>query len=413
MSSLQRVLDGVSVLDFTQIGAGPTCTMLLADLGASVIKVEPLEGELGRRLGPGWIGDEAALFHGFNRNKKSISIDLKSSSGADVARRLASRAHIVVESMRPGVMDRLGLGQAKLKEINPDLIWCSISAYGQNGPYAQRAGVDGILQADSGLMSLIGFAHTGPAKVQTPIVDVFTGYVAAFSVLAAVLATRSGPVPPIDVSLFRSAIALQQAALTSFLADSHLPEKQGSAAPYSAPNEAFETADGWIMVAAYNGGRWERLCACLGMTELAGDERFRNSSLRVANRQAMVDTLTPLFKAANTSHWLKVLEAADILCAPVSTYDRLLEHPQLITTNVLTTVDDRRHGSVRMPDFPVRVAGVEPRKPSPAPALGEDTVQILSELGLSGDEIQRLLDAGVARAAPATTTSLSTKELIQ
>ncbi|WP_197486929.1 CaiB/BaiF CoA transferase family protein, partial [Rhizobium bangladeshense] len=165
---LSKALDGVTVIDFTHIGAGPTSTMLLADMGANVIKIEPPEGELGRKLGPSWIGKDSALFHGFNRNKLGVTLDLKSSAGLDAARRLVSNADVVVESMRPGVMARLGLGFDALRALNPRIVYCSISAYGQSGPYAERPGVDGILQADSGLMSIIGTENAEPSKVQAP-----------------------------------------------------------------------------------------------------------------------------------------------------------------------------------------------------------------------------------------------------
>ena len=239
---LRNALDGLIVVDFTQIGAGPTCTMLMADMGARVIKVESPEGELGRGLGPAWIGDDAALFHGFNRNKLGVSIDLKSVSGVAVAMRLIAGADVVVESMRPGVMSRLGLGFDQLAEQHPGLIYCSISAYGQSGPYADRAGVDGIVQADSGLMSLIGIEGSEPCKVQAPVVDVMTGYVASMAILAKLAQrARDERGGHLDVNLLNCALALQQSSITSYFADGELPVRAGSAAPYSAPNQAFET----------------------------------------------------------------------------------------------------------------------------------------------------------------------------
>ena len=286
---LRHALDGLIVIDFTQIGAGPTCTMLLADMGARVIKVEPPEGELGRGLGPGWIGDDSALFHAFNRNKLGVCVDLKSPQGLEVAKRLLAQADVLVESMRPGVMDRLGLGFEQLRAEHPRLIYCSVSAYGQAGPYASHAGVDGILQADSGLMSLIGSPDNEPAKVQAPVVDVVTGYVACVGILAKLAQReRDGLGGQLDVNLLNCALALQQPALTSYLANGVLPERIGSAAPYSAPNEAFQTADGWIMVAAYIGDRWSRLCTALNLPHLIADERFDTSAHRVANRAAVV-----------------------------------------------------------------------------------------------------------------------------
>ncbi|MET3616278.1 crotonobetainyl-CoA:carnitine CoA-transferase CaiB-like acyl-CoA transferase [Rhizobium aquaticum] len=347
---MRHALGGVRVVDFTQIAAGPTCTMLLADLGAQVIKVEAPEGDLGRKLGPGWIGDDASLFHAVNRNKQGIALDLKSPGGVDVARRLAASADVMVESMRPGVMTRLGLGYARVAEDNPRLIYCAISAYGQSGPYAGKAGVDGILQADSGLMSIIGSAGGDPVKVQAPAVDVFSGNVAAMAILAKLhQRNRDGQGGFLDVNLLNAALALQHSSIANYLADCVLPERIGSAAPYSAPNEAFETSDGWIMVAAYNGGRWERLCVQLGCPEIQDDPRFRTSSDRVANRTDMRNILAPCFRSQSTSHWLKKLTEADILCAPVATYANLLEHPQVEANGMITQVSHPRFGMISAP----------------------------------------------------------------
>ncbi|VTU20331.1 CaiB/BaiF CoA transferase family protein [Variovorax sp. RA8] len=399
---LRHALDGLTVVDFTQIGAGPTCTMLLADMGARVVKVESPGGELGRSLGPGWIGEDAALYHGFNRNKLGASLDLKTQGGVAVARRLVAGADIVVESMRPGVMSRLGLGFETLAGEHPGLIYCSISAYGQTGPYAQRAGVDGIVQADSGLMSLIGLEGAEPCKVQAPIVDVMTGYVAVMAVLAKLAQrARDGQGGQLDVSLLNAALALQQSSITSFLADAQLPVRVGSAAPYSAPNQAFETRDGWLMIAAYMPERWTRLCALLGLPALATDRRFATSPLRVANRLAMVEILTEALKTRTTGEWLPLLRAADILCARVASYEDLAQHPQLEANGMLAQVEHPVHGTIRMPGFPVDSAQANAQPHRPAPSCGEHTRQVLRESGFDDAEIATLLRAGAIRCPDA------------
>ncbi len=399
---LRDALNGLTVIDFTQIGAGPTCTMLLADMGARVIKVEPPGGELGRGLGPGWIGDDAALFHGFNRNKLGVALDLKCSEGVAIARRLIAGADIVVESMRPGVMDRLGLGHAGLAEAHPGLIYCSISAYGQDGPYADRAGVDGIMQADSGLMSLIGLPSGEPCKVQAPVVDVMTGYVACMGILARLAQrSRDGRGGHLDVSLFNAALALQQSSLTSYCADGQLPQRVGSAAPYSAPNQAFRTADGWIMVAAYMPERWRRLCDVLGLPALAEDPRFATSPLRVANRAAMTEALNEAFGTRSTEAWLTLLQAADILCAPVATYDDVLAHPQLAANGMMQRIAHPALGDIRMPGFPINSARENARPARPAPACGEHTGALLRELGYGADDIAALRASGAIHCADA------------
>jgi crotonobetainyl-CoA:carnitine CoA-transferase CaiB-like acyl-CoA transferase len=388
---LRNALEGLTVVDFTQVGAGPTCTMLLADMGARVIKIEPAEGELGRGLGPAWIGKDAALFHGFNRNKLGVAIDLKAPQGVAVARRLLASADVLVESMRPGVMARLGLGFDALALAQPALIYCSISAYGQSGPYADRAGVDGILQADAGMMSLIGTAGAEPCKVQAPVVDVMAGYVAAMAVLAKLAQrARDSRGGHLDVNLLNAALALQQSSLTGYLADGQLPLRAGSAAPYAAPNQAFETRDGWIMIAAYMPARWARLCELLALPEVAADARFASSPLRVVHRQELVSALTPALRTRTTAEWMPLLRSADILCAPVASYDDLIQHPQVAANAMLAEVWHPVHGLVRMPGFPVNSAQCNTPPHKAAPELGEHTAQVLRSCGFEEAELAEL-----------------------
>ncbi|KJK23211.1 carnitine dehydratase [Burkholderiaceae bacterium 16] len=399
---LRNALDGVTVVDFTQIGAGPTCTMLLADMGARVLKVESPTGELGRGLGPAWIGEDSALFHGFNRNKLGVSLNLKAPEGVAVARRLLSEADIVVQSMRPGVMERLGLGYTQLAADHPSLIYCSISAYGQTGPYADRAGVDGIVQADSGLMSLIGVPGGEPCKVQAPVVDVMTGYVACVGILAKLAQrARDGRGGPLDINLMNSALALQQSSITSYFAEGELPVRAGSAAPYSAPNQAFETADGWIMVAAYTPDRWRRLCERLALEHLTDDPRFATSPLRVANRLQMVEALTRAFRTRSTDAWLPILRDADILCARVATYEDVMHHPQVAANRMISQVDHATLGAILMPGFPINSADENSQPSRPAPCCGQDTREVLLGMGYTGHDIATLLDLGAIHCGDA------------
>jgi crotonobetainyl-CoA:carnitine CoA-transferase CaiB-like acyl-CoA transferase len=399
---LRNALDGVTVLDFTQIGAGPTCTMLMADMGARVIKVESPDGELGRGLGPAWIGEDSALFHAFNRNKLGISLNLKTPDGVEVARRLIAEADVLVESMRPGVMARLGLGYAELAKDQPSLIYCSISAYGQSGPYADRAGVDGVVQADSGLMSLIGLPEGEPCKVQAPVVDVMTGYVACVGVLAKLAQrARDGRGGQLDVNLLNSALALQQSSLTSYFADGQLPVRAGSAAPYSAPNQAFETADGWIMVAAYTPDRWQRLCELLGLPHLVDDPRFATSPLRVAHRGQMVEALTRAFRTRPTGEWLPVLKEADILCAPVATYEDLMQHPQVAANRMIGEVRHPELGPIAMPGFPINSSECNAQPSRAAPACGQDTRAVLLGVGYNDQDVDVLCEWGAVHCGSA------------
>jgi crotonobetainyl-CoA:carnitine CoA-transferase CaiB-like acyl-CoA transferase len=388
----RNILADITVLDFTALGAGPMCTMLLGDMGANVIKVEPPQGELGRTLGPGWIGEDCTAYYGFNRNKRSISIDLKTEQGRQLARRLMETADVVVESMRPGTMQKLGLDYDSARRLRERIIYCSISAYGQTGPYAGRAGVDGILQADCGLMSIIGSRDSAePCKVQAPVVDVTTGYIACLAVVARLLDLhRRGEGGYVDISLMNSAFTLQQTSITNYLKEQAVPEKMGSAAPYSAPNEAFPTQDGWIMVAAYNGTRWPDLCKVLGVPRLADDPRFATSSKRVLNRPAMREALSEAFACKPTAQWLALLEQADILCARVSDYADLEAHPQARHNGIFTQFEHPLHGVIRTLGFPINSAHENSQPHRLPPACGEHRQFILEELGLPPEEIEAL-----------------------
>ncbi len=385
-------LHGLRVIDFSQIGAGPTCSMFLGDMGADVIKVEPPDGDLGRALGPPWSeGGESSVFVAFNRNKRSIGLDLKNPPMRAVAEKLIRGADVVLESFRPGVMAKFGLGPEEMSAANPRLIYCSVSAYGSSGPKAGQGGVDGIIQSVSGLMSLIGEEGRAPGKVQAPIVDVATGYMATIAILAQLHGrSRTGVGGFLDVSLFATAIALQQSSLTGYLFNGELPARTGSGAPYSAPNEAFATRDGWIMVAAYAGGRWERLCELLGTTHLITDPRFATSSDRVLNRAEMRAALSAVFVTRSSDDWLAKLEAGDIPCSRVSTYDDVMRDPQVEHLNMIAETM-RPDGTVlRMPGQPVNSVTSQSIAHRAPPLRDQHGAEILAELGYHADEIARL-----------------------
>ena len=395
MPTINDALAGVTVLDFTQVGAGPTCGMLLGDLGADVLKIEAPSGDIGRKLGPPWQNGESVVSMSFNRNKRSIAIDLKKPEGRALVLRMAVRAEVVLESFRPGVMDRLGIGYEALRAVNPAIVFCSVSAYGQTGPWRDKPGVDGIIQAVSGLMSNIGTEDSPPMKVLTPAADMTTGFLATSAVLAALrVRNTTGEGQHLDVNLYNSAIMLQQSPLASYLSSGQKPARTGTAAPYSAPNEAYPTKDGWIMIAAYHDDRWKALCELLGEPALASDERFASIPKRVLNRDALMAELSRRLASHTSAEWQEKMEAVDIICGPIADYDMLMASPQLAHNGVIVEMRNADAGVVRMPGPAFGDRAAQARVRRGPPSIGEHTDEILRELGLADIDIEAMLASG-------------------
>jgi crotonobetainyl-CoA:carnitine CoA-transferase CaiB-like acyl-CoA transferase len=380
---LADALAGVRVLDLTQVAAGPLCTMILGDLGADVIKLEPPGGDLSRALYPS-VQDQSVSFLALNRNKRSVVLDLKEPAQRDAARRLALQADVLVESFRPGVAERLSLGWSELSALHPGLIYCSVSAYGQEGPQRFQPGVDGVIQAVSGLMSINGFPGGEPCKVQVPIVDVATGQQAAVAVLAALLRRqRDGRGQHLDIHLYAGAVAMQQMAFTTFFATGELPVPSGSAAPYSAPNEAFRCADGWIMIAAYHPARWRALCEVLQAPALLEDSRFARAPDRVLNRPDLIRELEARLVLQPRDTWIALLQDRDVICGPILDYREAAESAQFALADLSETVAHPVLGPLTMPRSVLREVGERPCARRAPPLLGQHTREVLDELGLA------------------------------
>lgn len=400
-SGLEGALSGITVLDFGQLVAGPVCGMYLGDMGATVIKVEPPEGELGRQLGPPWQNGESIAALSSNRNKLGLCIDLKRPGAGAVLGRLAARSDVVVENFRPGVADRLGIGFAALSRWRPDLIHCSISAYGQDGPWRGRPGVDGIIQAVTGLMTGIGGPGEEPGKAPLPLADMAGALYATIAILGALRRRdQQGVGARLDVNLYSSMLMLQQMGLAAFLSSGECPVPMGSAAPYAAPNEAFPTADGWIMVAAYQAERWIRLCEAIGRPDLLTDPRFRMNADRVQNRQAMRDILVPVFRTRTTAEWEVRLADVDVLAAPVADFQTVTASDQYHASGIEISFEHPAAGRVRMPGFAVGVPSPAPPR-HPPPRCGEHSRDVMQRFGFSAGEIAALLaEKIILEAAP-------------
>ena len=395
MPSINKALEGVRVLDFTQIGAGPLAGMQMGDMGAEVIKIEAPTGDIGRKLGPPWQNGESVVSMCFNRNKRSLIVDLKKAEGAALIKQLAASSQVVLESFRPGVMERLGIGYDALRAVNPRLVFASVSAYGQTGPWRDKPGVDGIVQAVSGLMSNIGDENSPPMKVLVPAVDMVTGFLTTSTVMAALrVVEATGLGQHLDMSLYNSAIMFQQSALASYLSSGEKPIRIGTAAPYSAPNEAYPTKDGWIMIAAYHDDRWPALCKLLNKPELATHPDFATIPLRVANRKKLMSELTVLLASKTSAQWQELMEAQDIICGPIADYDMVMESPQLKHNGLIVDTPNSVAGNVRMPGLAVGDRNAQSRVKYGPPALGEHSCEVLAEFGLSQSQIDALLASG-------------------
>ena len=394
--SINKALEGVRVLDFTQIGAGPLAGMQMGDMGAEVIKVEAPAGDIGRKLGPPWQNGESVVSMCFNRNKRSLIVDLKKPEGAILIKELAASSHVVLESFRPGVMDRLGIGYDALRAVNSKIVFASVSAYGQTGPWRDKPGVDGIVQAVSGLMSNIGDENSPPMKVLVPAVDMVTGFLTTSTVMAALrVVEATGLGQHLDMSLYNSAIMFQQSAIASYLSSGEKPIRIGTAAPYSAPNEAYPTKDGWIMIAAYHDDRWPALCKLLNKPDLAIHPEFSTIPLRVANRKKLMTELTVLLASKTSAQWQELMEAQDIICGPIADYDMVMASPQLKHNGLIVDTPNSVAGNVKMPGLAVGDRDAQSRVRYGPPTLGEHSCEVLAEYGLSQSQIDTLLANGV------------------
>ncbi len=397
-------LAGLKVIDLTHVMAGPTCTLMLADMGAEVIKVEKWpNGDDTRHSVPPKIGDEAASFLMMNRNKRGIVLDLKTNGGKEILRRLIGRADVLVENFAPGAMERLGFGYHALHQEFPALIYCSLSGFGRTGPYRDRRGFDLVAQAMSGIMSFTGERPDGPpVKCGPPLSDITAGLLAAMGILAAYAhRLKTGEGQWIETSLFEAALVQTYWQSTIALAANTAPRAMGSAHPLNAPYQAFEASDGWLVVGGANNKNWLLMLEALGASELASDPRFVSGSDRMAHLKELEAELSRRFRKQTRDHWLAVLEAKGLPCGPVNDMLQALSDPQTLAREMVVEVAHSTLGPVKTIGLPVKFSETPGAVRSGAPVYGEHTREILRECGFDQTQIETFEREGAAFAAEA------------
>lgn len=375
-------LAGVRVIDFTHHAAGPMCTMLLGDYGAEVIKVEPPEGEAFRTSGTVRVAGEHVGFLALNRNKKSVVLDLKSPAGKAAVQKLIASAHVVVENFRPGTMDRLGLGWEALKGMNPAIVYCSLAAFGSTGPLRDKQGLDVVLQAASGLMSITGERDGGPLPAGAPIADVSSGVFGTLGIVLGVLEQRrSGQPQRVDIAMLDCMVSLLGLRYQQMLATGEVLQRIGAAHPQASPWDVYQATDGAFVIAATRDEYWRQMCAGLGLDRYATDPRFATIKARVENRGQVNDILNELFRTNTRAHWLALLDKAQVPNGPVNTLNDVLLDPQIAANESVVHVPHPGGDALPTMAQPLRINGSKGARGG-IPALGEHTRQVLDELGI-------------------------------
>ena len=390
-------LEGVKVLDLTQIMAGPYCTMMLADMGADVVKVEkPNGGDDTRRMGPPFIEGESAAFLGINRNKRSIVVDLRSDEGRWIVMDMAREYDILVQNFRPGSLERMGLGYDQVRELNPAMVYCTISGFGGTGPYATRGGFDLVTQGMSGLMSVTGHPDSPPTKVGVPLCDLNAGMFAAIGILTAYInRLRTGQGQHVDTSLLEAGIAYTFWESAMYFATGEVPGPKGSAHRLAAPYQAFETSDGYVNIGAANQANWEKLCTAIEREELISDPRFVEPRDRINNLDELTATLERIFSQRSSEYWLNRLEDAGVPAGPIYNIEQVYEDPQVRARDMVVKTDHPVAGRTSNIGIPIKLSETPGRFQRPAPTLGQHTDEVLKQLGRSDDETAVLRSQGV------------------
>jgi formyl-CoA transferase len=396
MNAFPPPLAGVRVVDYTQIAAGPFCSSILGDLGADVVKVEPLEGEPFRHIdnvfGPG----ESAYYYAINRSKRSVTIDLRTSAGREVSDRLIRSADVCMVGFRPSAVEKLGLSWDRCRELNPRLVYCSITAFGETGPRAEEPGMDILAQALGGVMGLTGEPDRPPVKVGPPIADFVVSFLAGMGICAALRARdRDGVGQKLSLNLLDGQLAVVANYVTPYLKTRVPIRPVGGGHPQIVPYQVFESSTGYLIVACLNDRFWPPLCTALERPDLLEDERFATNVLRVRHRSELVPELERILRAESTEHWIELLSQAGVPCAPVHRLEDALADPQVVHNDMVVELEHPEHGGYSTVRTPLSFSETPPTISHPVRSLGADTRTVLAELDYTDDEIDALKAAHV------------------
>ena len=403
MSTAAKPLAGIKVLDISRVLAGPWCGQMLADMGAEVIKIErPQSGDDTRHWGPPWLAGstESAYYLCANRGKRSVTVDMAKPEGQALIKQLAAQSDVVLENFKVGGLKKYGLDYASLKAVHPGIIYCSITGFGQESPYAHRAGYDFMIQAMGGIMSLTGKPDSepggGPVKSGVAFTDIFTGLYAANAVLAALYQRRdSGEGCHIDLALMDVQVGVLANQALNYLTSGQVPQRLGNAHPNIVPYQAFATSDGHMIVAVGNDEQFKRFCQVIDQPQLASDERFATNGSRVQHRDLLVPLLELALVAQPTDTWLAAFEAVGVPCGPINTLDRVFDDPHVKARGLKQTLPHSQAGQVDLVANPIRINGESMSATTAPPYLGEHTGRVLEEVGITLEQRQALRKAGI------------------
>ena len=390
-------LSGVTVIDFTRVLSGPYCTMVLADHGARVIKLEhPVRGDDTRHWGPPFVGTESAYFLSVNRNKESVTLDFKQPEGRDILERLLARADVVVENFRPGTLDAAGFGAADVLARHPRIVYCSISGYGQTGPRREEPGYDAVMQAEGGLMSITGEADGPPLRLGVAITDIVSGLFASQGVMSALLAReKTGRGQQVDIGMLDATVALLTYQAGNYFATGHVPARMGNRHPTIVPYESFRASDGDFVIAGGNDEIWRRLCNVIGRPELADDPRFRTNADRSTRYHEIKAELERILKTKTRDAWVRDLTQAGVPCGSVRDIRAVLDDPQIRAREMVCDLDHHALGNTRVINSPVKMSDTPTGVRTAPPTLGQHTAGVLRELGYDDGQIDAFKNARV------------------